>query len=66
MDRIIQGDVYYQFINIGNSIKVIAIDEKTGVEISLVGSRNAHQSHLQQIAYQKLEKKLKDILKSSK
>jgi len=48
------GEVYFELITIGNSVKVSAIDAATGTEVSIAGPRNASQKELERIALQKL------------
>ncbi len=43
-----------EFITIGNSVKVCAVDPKTGVEVSIVGPRSAGQTELSKNAVNKL------------
>ena len=47
-------DVIFEFIQLGNCIKVIAIDVTTGLEVSTMGPKTATQKHLQQTALAKL------------
>lgn len=49
------GDIYVEFIILGNSIKATAIDPATGVEASVIGPANAPQSAMAQAARKKLE-----------
>lgn len=44
-----------EFIPIGNSVKVSAIDPASGVEVSIVGPAKASQAVLTQVAVRKLE-----------
>lgn len=44
-----------EFIPIGNSVKVSAIDPDSGVEVSIVGPVKASQADLTQVAVRKLE-----------
>lgn len=44
-----------EFIPIGNSVKVSAIDPDSGVEVSIVGPAKASQADLTQVAVRKLE-----------
>ena len=43
-----------EFITIGNSVKVCAVDPKTGVEVSIVGPKKAGQQELSRNAVNKL------------
>jgi hypothetical protein len=51
-------EIYFEFIAIGSAVKVVAIDSRTGVEVSITGPANAPRSELQRIALQKLRAKL--------
>ena len=48
------GEIYFEYITVGNSVKVSAIDAATGTEVSIAGPRNAGQKELERIALQKL------------
>ncbi len=48
-------DVILEFQNIGNSVKVTAIDPVTLVEVSIVGSTSAGRQALGRVAVRKLE-----------
>ena len=52
-------EVYFEFIAIGNAVKVTAIDSLTGIEVSTMGPVSASQADLQQLALQKLRMRLK-------
>lgn len=52
-------DVYFEFVAIGNVVKVTAIDSVTGVEVSAMGPVSASQADLQQLALQKLKARLR-------
>lgn len=57
------SEVLFEFISVGKSVKVCALDPKTGVEVSIVGPLNASSLDLKHIAMAKLnyvlDKKLK-------
>jgi len=48
------GDVIFEFSAIGNSVKVSAVDSRTGTEVSIVGPVNAGESALRNNAMAKL------------
>ena len=52
-------EVYFEFIAIGNAVKVTAIDSLTGIEVSAMGPVSASQADLRQLALQKLKRRLK-------
>ena len=47
-------NVIFEFIRVGHSLKVIAIDEETGIEASIIGDPQVSQKELQTLARQKL------------
>ena len=47
-------EILIEFTQIGNSVKVTAIDPFTGTEVSIVGSPAAGQEALKQLALRKL------------
>src|SRR5262249_27327605 len=51
-------DVYFEFTAIGSSVKVVAIDSETGIEVAIVGPSNAAQADLERLARQKLKVRL--------
>jgi len=54
-----EREVYFEFIAIGNAVKVTAIDSLTGVEVSAMAPVSASQADLKQLALQKLRARLK-------
>ena len=52
------GEVYFEFIAIGASVKVAAIHAATGIEVSIVGPSSAAQSDLERLALAKLKARL--------
>jgi len=48
-------EVYLEFLTVGDSIKVTAIDSETGTEVSIVGSSHAPQNELERVAIDKLQ-----------
>jgi len=53
-------EVYFEFIAIGHSVKVIAIHAASGTEVSVVGPASAARSDLERLAIQKLAARLKN------
>jgi hypothetical protein len=51
-----RGAVLFEFIRIGAYVKVIAIDERTGTEVSLVGDPSRSKDYLKRIGMQKLQR----------
>ena len=54
-----EREVYFEFIAVGNAVKVTAIDSLTGIEVSAMGPASAAQADLKQLALQKLKARLK-------
>jgi len=52
-------EVYFEFVAIGNVVKVTAIDSQTGTEVSAMGPASSSQADLQQLALQKLKARLR-------
>jgi hypothetical protein len=48
-------EVYFEFTQIGSSVRVVAIDAASGVEVTVVGPATAAPSHLQRLALAKLK-----------
>jgi len=51
-----RGAVLFEFIRIGAYVKVIAVDERTGTEVSMVGDPSRSSDYLKKLALQKLER----------
>ena len=51
-------EVYFEFTVIGSSVKVVAIDSLTAIEVSITGPAKAPQAELQRVALQKLKARL--------
>lgn len=49
-----------EFIQIGNAVKVSAVDPKTGIEVSIVGSPSMSRDHLSRVALRKLRYRLEN------
>ena len=54
-----EREVYFEFIAVGNAVKVTAIDSLTGIEVSTMGPATAARMDLKQLALQKLRARLK-------
>ena len=54
------GEVYFELIAIGHSVKVVAIHAETGVEVSVIAPANTARADLQRLALQKLVGRLKN------
>ncbi|RAI44767.1 DUF6898 family protein [Rhodoplanes roseus] len=51
-------EVLFELTAIGNSVRVVAIDAATGVEVTVVGPLTAPRWELQRLAMRKLERRL--------
>jgi len=54
-----RGEVYIEFKQVGQAMKVTAVDAATGLEVVIMGPASAAQSHLQKVAIDKLKMQLK-------
>ncbi len=54
-----RGEVYIEFKQIGQAIKVTAVDAATGLEVIIMGPASAAQTHLQKVAIDKLKMQMK-------
>jgi hypothetical protein len=52
------SEVYFEFVSIGTSVKVVAIDAATGTEVSVIGPVGAAQADMQRLALGKLKARL--------
>ena len=53
-----QGDVYFEFTQIGNQMRVAAIDARTGTEVIIIAPVTASQIQMQNLALAKLKRRL--------
>ncbi|MFD2649311.1 DUF6898 family protein [Devosia albogilva] len=54
------GEVYFEFIQVGQQMRVSAIDADTGTEVVVVTPLVATRTQMQQLALAKLKRKLAD------
>ena len=54
-----RGEIYIEYIQVGQTMKVTAVDAATGTEVVIMGPVSATQSQLQKVAVQKLQMQLK-------
>jgi hypothetical protein len=54
------GEVYFEFVQVGQQMRVAAIDAATGTEIIVITPVSASKHQMQQVALAKLRKKLAD------
>jgi hypothetical protein len=53
-----QGEVYFEFVQVGRLMRVAAIDADSGTEVIVVTPVSATKLQMQQVALAKLRKKL--------
>ena len=53
-----QGEIYFEFSQVGRQMRVAAIDADTGVEVIVITPVSATKMQMQQLALGKLRKKL--------
>lgn len=53
-----RGEVYIEYRQVGQTIKVIAVDAATGTEVVIMGPVSASQNDLKRIAVRKLKAQL--------
>lgn len=49
-----EREVYLEFLVVGDSIKVVAVDAASGTEVSITGSVHAPKAELEKVAMDKL------------
>lgn len=52
------GAVLFEFVQIGQQMRVAAIDEASGVEVVVITPLNASRNDMQRLALAKLQRKL--------
>jgi len=52
------GDVLFEFVQIGQQMRVAAIDEATGVEVVVIAPLNSSRMQMQRLAMAKLKRKI--------
>ena len=52
------GEVYFEFVQVGQQMRVAAIDAATGTEVIVITPVSANKYQMQQIALAKLRRKL--------
>ena len=51
-------EVFFEFIAIGGTVKVVAIDAAAGTEVTVIGPAGAAQADLERLALGKLKARL--------
>ena len=54
LNNLAHREVIFEFVQIGHSMKVIAFDVLTSVEVSIIAPLTASQAYMQQAALKKL------------
>ncbi|MCP8882510.1 serine hydroxymethyltransferase [Devosia sp. XJ19-1] len=52
------GDVLFEFVQMGQQMRVAAIDEATGIEVVVITPLTATKLQMQRVAMAKLQRKL--------
>jgi hypothetical protein len=52
------GDILFEFVQVGQTMRVAAIDEATGTEVVVITPLNAARGHMERLALAKLQRKL--------
>jgi hypothetical protein len=53
-----EGAVLFEFVQIGQQMRVAAIDEATGIEVIVIAPLNAARGHMERLALAKLRRRL--------
>lgn len=53
-----EGAVLFEFVQIGQQMRVAAIDEATGIEVVVIAPLNAARGHMERLALAKLRRRL--------
>lgn len=51
-------EILFEFTQVGSAIRAVAIDSRTGIEVSIMGPVNAARADLQQILLRKLKARI--------
>ena len=52
------GAVLFEFVQVGQQMRVAAIDEATGTEVVVIAPLNAARGHMERLAMAKLQRRL--------
>ena len=58
------GEVYFEFVQVGQQMRVAAVDAATGTEVIVITPVSASKHQMQQVALAKLRKKLAESVRS--
>ncbi|MBI1201768.1 MAG: serine hydroxymethyltransferase [Rhodopseudomonas sp.] len=53
-----KGEVYFEITIVGGSAKVVAVDARTGIEVTAIGPARASRADLHRLALAKLKARL--------
>ena len=56
-----QGEVYFEFVQVGRLMRVVAVDADSGIEVIVVTPLAATKLQMQQVALAKLRKRLSGV-----
>ena len=59
------GEVYFEFVQVGQQMRVAAVDATTGTEVIVITPVSANKIQMQQIALAKLRRKLGEAPRAS-
>lgn len=57
-DRVSEAEVLFEYIQVGQQMRVAAIDSATGIEIVVIAPVSATRTQMQQLALAKLRRRL--------
>jgi len=60
------GEVLFEFVQVGQQMRVAAIHVSSGTEVVVITPASASRTHMQQLALAKLRKKLGDAPEPAK
>ncbi|SMQ62790.1 hypothetical protein SAMN06295905_0718 [Devosia lucknowensis] len=52
------GEVLFEFIQVGQQMRVAAVDAATGIEVVVIAPLNSARGHMQRLALAKLRRRL--------
>ncbi|MBN9669836.1 DUF6898 family protein [Roseibium aggregatum] len=60
------GEIYLEFRQVGQQVKVTAIDAATGIEVSTFGPVSAAEEDLKRLAVRKLKRRVEQVSAASR
>jgi len=52
------GEIYIEYKVVGNAVRVVAVDAKTGVEVTVIGPKSAAKPDLERLVVAKLRRRI--------